>query len=271
MMAMIGEIRAGRGTISREFLTAFAWSRPLRLPVVRRLQRTVRTSKGYHDKRAIFVPDAQDGGAILIQSSQNASSRLAGGDPVTINKKGVKQELHVMLRAKIILVANVNPNLLDDFGALAEREVVIRFRKFVPANKRDPKLTDKLKDELSGIANWACRNCARLRANNGQFTIIGKAAKAKEDLKNEQQIMLRFRKKERLEIMKYRDDVLPLKLAFEAYRLWALCVEGLSYGKIRDKSGLKKDMMAALQKLGVGWADKQMRWHDPHLPQKNDG
>ena len=30
-------------------------------------------------------------------------------------------------------------------------------------------------------------------------------------------------------------------------------------------------MIAALRKQGMRWAEKQMRWHDPHLPHRREG
>ncbi len=81
---------------------------------------------------------------------------------MTINKKGVKQDNQDLLSAKIGLICNQHPKMLDNSGALAQREIVIKFDKFIPRDKRDKQLTDKLKAELPGIANWCLKGLARL-------------------------------------------------------------------------------------------------------------
>ena len=116
---------------------------------------------------------------------------IAAGDPVTINRKFVKQDLDVPLAAKIVLTANVHPKLLDESGALAAREVLVMFERSF-ADRKDVGLTDKLLTELPGIANWAIEGLHQLRIQQGQFTIGARGAKALEDLKAEQSTALRF-------------------------------------------------------------------------------
>ena len=68
---------------------------------------------------------------------------IAAGDPITINRKFIKQDLDVPLVAKIVLTANVHPKLLDESGALAAREVLVMFERSF-ADRKDVGLTDKL-------------------------------------------------------------------------------------------------------------------------------
>ena len=145
------------------------------------------------------------------------------------------------------------------------------FMKTFLCSEEHPDLTTKLKTELAGIANWAIEGLRDLRARNGNFYIVKRAAKAKSDLRDTQSTALRFAN-DCLDITGDRNDVVPLKMAFLAYRLWADNVEMLAASKLRDKTGFKDDMMTALRKLKLRFVeDPQLRWHDPHLVKKGKG
>jgi phage/plasmid-associated DNA primase len=215
------------------------------------------------------MADAQDGNRRTDHANVvERIKTIAGGDPISINCKNKKQKLGVVLAAKIVIVANQHPKFLDESGALGERENVILFERYFKREERDLQLTAKLKRELPGIANWAIEGLRRLRAN-GEFSIVGRAAKTKADLTRQQATALRFGE-ECLTITGNKADMVPLKLAYDAYRLWA-AEEGLAKSKIRDKTAFQDDMIAALRKHGVGFAEKQTRWHDPHLPHDGEG
>jgi phage/plasmid-associated DNA primase len=222
-----------------------------------------------NDKRALFIPDAHDTApnkrGIAIERLKN----IAAADPVTINRKNMKQQLNVILAAKLVLTANMHPKLLDESGALAAREILIMFENSF-ADRKDVQLTDKLKAELSGIANWAIAGLQRLRANKGEFTIGAKGQKALDDLKAEQSVALRF-SNACCDVTRDSDDIVPLSLAYRAYELWAQEVEGLKPSQRRDKTAFREDMVAALRKLGVRYAENQVRWHDPLMPIQRRG
>ena len=267
LLAMIGETRGGKGTVNR-IQTALVGRAHCAFPAFSDLAGDFGL-EGYNDKRALFIPDAHD---VVSNKRGVAVERLksiAAGDPVTINRKFVKQDLDVPLAAKIVLTANVHPKLLDESGALAAREVLVMFERSF-ADRKDVGLTDKLLTELPGIANWAIEGLHRLRIQQGQFTIGARGAKALEDLKAEQSTALRFANS-CCDITGDKADVLPLNLAYRAYTDWALHDEGLNLRQRRDKTAFKEDMVAALRKRGMRWAEKQMRWHDPHLPHRREG
>ena len=164
LLAMIGETRGGKGTVNR-VQTALIGRAHCAFPAFSDLAGEFGL-EGYNDKRALFIPDAHD----VVNTKRGVAlerlKNIAAGDPVTINRKFIKQDLDVPLTAKIVLTANVHPKLLDKSGALAAREVLVMFERSF-ADRKDVELTDKLLIELSGIANWAIRDCGGCEPNGG--------------------------------------------------------------------------------------------------------
>lgn len=262
MLALLGETRGGKGTVTR-IQSALVGRAHCAFPSFNDIAGDFGL-EGFADKRALFVPDAHD-----VQSNKRGPAlerlkSIAAGDPITINRKGIKQDLDARLVAKIVLTANQHPKLLDESGALAAREVLIMFERSF-ADRKDPELTEKLLLELPGIANWAIRGLMQLRSRGGEFTIGERGAKLLENLKAEQSTALRFAQA-CCEVTGEKSDVLPLALAYRAYQHWAICVEGLQPRLRRDKTGFREDMVAAVRKDGVTLAENQVRWRDPCLP-----
>ncbi|WFU16435.1 phage/plasmid primase, P4 family [Bradyrhizobium sp. CB3481] len=267
MLALLGETRGGKGTVTR-IQSALVGLAHCAFPSFNDIAGDFGL-EGFGDKRALFVPDAHDVPKDKRGLALERLKSIAAGDPVTVNRKGIKQVLDARLVTKIVLTANQHPKLLDESGALAAREILVMFERSF-ADRKDPELTNKLLAELSGIANWAIEGLRRLRWNNGEFSVGERGAKLLEDLKAEQSTALRFANA-CCEVTGDKSDVLPLPLAYRAYQEWASNVEGLHPRQRRDKTAFKEDMMAALRKRGVTWAEKQVRWHDPCLPRKREG
>lgn len=79
---------------------------------------------------------------------------------------------------------NNTPRVLDRSDAVFNRVVIINMNHRVPDNQRDPRLLDKLKQELPGIFNWALKGMRRLR-RKGHFTQAKQAIEAREAYKAE--------------------------------------------------------------------------------------
>ncbi|MGM4924382.1 DNA primase family protein [Tardiphaga sp. 804_B3_N1_9] len=268
MLCLLGETRGGKGTVGR-IQTALVGAAHCAFPAFNDLAGDFGL-EGLDDKRLISVPDAHDTHASKRGTAIERLKSIAAGDPITINRKGTKQQLNVKLPAKIVLTANQHPNLLDESGALAAREIPIMFENSFNGAARDINLTTKLLGELPGIANWAIEGLRRLRQNGGQFTIGAKGRAALEDLEVSQSIALRFAAA-CLEITGDSNDIIPLAVAYAAYENWASDIEGLNPRQRRDKTAFRKDMVASLQKRGVAWADNQVRWHKPGGPKRGIG
>lgn len=267
MLALLGETRGGKGTVTR-VQSALVGSAHCAFPSFNDIAGDFGL-EGFGDKRVLFVPDAHDVPRDKRGLALERLKSIAAGDPITVNRKGIKQVLDARLVTKIVLTANQHPKLLDESGALAAREILIMFERSF-ADRKDPDLTSKLLSELSGIANWAIQGLRRLRSNNGEFSIGERGAKLLDDLKAEQSTALRFANA-CCDVTGDKDDLMPLPLAYRAYLEWATDVEGLHPRQRRDKTAFKEDMMAALRKRGVTWAENQVRWHDPALTRRREG
>lgn len=79
---------------------------------------------------------------------------------------------------------NDTPRVLDRSDAVFNRVIILNMNHVVPEDKRDYRLTDKLKSELPGIFNWALEGLKRLRAK-GHFTQAEQSKKAREAYKAE--------------------------------------------------------------------------------------
>src|SRR6185437_2109060 len=148
------------------------------------------------------------------------------------------------------------------------REIVLVFERSF-AKVKDTELGNKLKAELSGIANWAIEGLRRLRANGNRFTIGERGRAAQRELAEAQSPALRFAK-ECLVVTGDGADAVPLSVAFETYEHWAFHVEGMSGREKRNRADFKADLIAALGEHGVRFnAQMARRWRDPRLVSKH--
>lgn len=219
------------------------------------------------DKRLIVIPDASDTELSKRSMALERIKSISGNDALSVNRKNKAILDQVRIPAKITLLANKHPKFIDESGALAVRELVFLFDKSF-AGKEDLTLKARLTAELPGIANWAIEGLKRLR-RNGRFTIGERGRIAQEQLTDSQSPALRFAK-ECLTVTGSEDDVLPVTLAFDAYREWA-DRELLNLRERRNRDDFKNDMIAALRARGVQYASNQVRWHDPHLSKPGKG
>lgn len=95
--------------------------------------------------------------------------RIAGGDQVTIARKGI-ENLDMILRSLIIFAMNRNFNLTDESGAMAARMMPIVWTGESKLGEEDIHLEEKLEKEMAGIFNWALVGLKRLIAR-GHFVL----------------------------------------------------------------------------------------------------
>jgi putative DNA primase/helicase len=71
------------------------------------------------------------------------------------------------LMAKHVFLGNVLPRFHDTSTGLWRRLDVLPFDRVCPEGQRDPRLKERLRAELPGIAAWALQGLARLREQGG--------------------------------------------------------------------------------------------------------
>ncbi len=121
--------------------------------------------------------------------SSDVFKNLVGGGIITAEEKN-KPPFQFQNTAKIITAANKPPVLREQTHALHRRLVVIPFEHQITKDERNPYMIDLLKNEMSGILNWAIRGLRRLQKQK-MFTDCPAAEAAKgKFIKDSDSVML---------------------------------------------------------------------------------
>ncbi|WP_231862485.1 DNA primase family protein [Acetobacter pasteurianus] len=80
-----------------------------------------------------------------------------------------KEFRNVRPTAKILVRSNHKPAVIDNSEGLWRRFKLLPFTRIVPEDERDPKLGDKLHEELSGILRWAVLGAVRYYSMKGKI------------------------------------------------------------------------------------------------------
>lgn len=140
---------------------------------------------------------------------------ITGGDTVGINRKHQK-EMSVKLPGRLMVATNLGVSLHDASGAAASRFLHITFAKSFEQNP-DLQLSNKLAQELPQIMKWALDGLDRL-TRNGKFTESIDAKQEKAEMMKEGSPVTIFLE----ETCNYGPDfVVPRKVLYEAYKIWA--------------------------------------------------
>ena len=123
---------------------------------------------GYH--RAMLVNKlinwASDVGDRL---QSNTFKQLASGEPIECRLPH-KEPFILQNICKFAFNTNTLPVDVEHTDAFFERFLIIPFKNFIPQEKRDPKLAEKIiQSELPGVFNWVLEGLNRL-VKQGQFS-----------------------------------------------------------------------------------------------------
>jgi putative DNA primase/helicase len=167
-------------------------------------------------KPLAVLSDARTDGPIKAGALENLL-KIMGGDPVSINRKGVKF-WNGYLPTRFLWISNDLPRFKDNSGAISTRWVVVRLATTVAEKNRDPNLGEKLRQELPGILNWALDGLKELN-NRGSFTVPETQAETLEDL-NSKASPVRTFLQECYEITGDQEDIVPISDVLKDYRAW---------------------------------------------------
>ena len=160
IMMLIGKARAGKGTVGRVLTALLGSENVAGVPLA-----NLKSNFGLWpliDKTLAIIPDAR-----VPRNRSAAIERLlsiSGEDAITVDRK-YKSHWTGKLPTRLMLVTNELPHFGD--ATLPTRFLLLRFPNSF-RGREDPKLTDTLKGELSGILNWALDGLDRLR-DRGHF------------------------------------------------------------------------------------------------------
>lgn len=143
------ETLVGAGNVSHVPLSAFAARFALYETLFRKLNTTSETV------------------SVINSDAATRLREYTGNDEMSFEAKFRQEQVRRVPDAKLILSANRPPVFRDDTSATFRRMLLIRFPIEIPPDRQDPWLSDKLRQEASGVLNWALEGRDRLLANSG--------------------------------------------------------------------------------------------------------
>ena len=161
---LVGPRRAGKGTIGR-VLTGLLGAHNVAAPTMAGLA----TNFGLQPligKPLGLISDARLSGRANGQIVVERLLSISGEDSLTIDRK-YREPWTGRLPTRFLILTNELPQLSDSSGALASRFILFVLTKSF-LGREDPRLTDRLLEEASGIFNWGLAGLDRLN-DRGYF------------------------------------------------------------------------------------------------------
>lgn len=110
--------------------------------------------------RAVMTTEVDEGSYF----SESLIKQMTGGDPIPARHL-YSPPFEYKPTYKLLIAGNHKANIRGGDDGIWRRINLIPFEVTIPAEKRDPKLADKLRDELPGILAWALRGCLAWQAD----------------------------------------------------------------------------------------------------------
>lgn len=179
ILFLLGPKRGGKGTIAR-VMRELVGPANVAGPTLGSLSTNFGLSP-LLGKSVALVSDARLSGRSDAAVITERLLSISGEDALTIDRKH-RDPLTVKLNARFVILSNELPRLGDASGALAGRLILLRLTRSW-YGKEDPRLFDRLRDELPGILLWAVEGWRRLR-DRGRFLQPTSAARLVEDMED---------------------------------------------------------------------------------------
>jgi P4 family phage/plasmid primase-like protien len=140
---------------------------------------------------------------------------FTSGDRMHFEEKG-KNPIAARPTARLVFSTNQLPQFRDRSSGIWRRMTLIPCDVVIPPERQDPRLGEKLKEELPGIFLWAVEGLRRLRAR-GAFTRARAADAAKEEYRLESNPARAFLTEV---LVESAGAVLPCQTLYDRYRRW---------------------------------------------------
>ena len=232
---LIGVPRGGKGIIA-EILTTLVGKSNTVAPSLSRFNNDS-TLHNLSSAKLALIPDAHSVHPSKRDDVLSNIKAITGGDSL---------DYHVMYKGaqtskfscRIVMSTNNMPSFLDASGALAMRMLIFQFNKSF-AGREDFSLADKLKQEISGIAQWALLGLDRLNSNR-KFTAVESTDDLRESVKEDMNPLSEF-VEDRLELNPMA--VSEISAVYATYRLWCeetgiMALSKINFGKILKDSNM---------------------------------
>ena len=178
-------------------------------------------------------------------SSEAFKAIVAGDDCFAEHKYG--DTFSLQPKCKIIIAVNRLPNIKDTSYGMERRLIVIPFHRIFRANEQDKFLTKKLKQELSGIFNFALEGLKELRKNKYNFVSSKECDKASREFFQHNNPIKEF-----VETQIYESPASHItnKELSKIYMLW-LYKEGIPRPNELNRRQFSNDIRAVLDTIGI--------------------
>ncbi|NPT46160.1 hypothetical protein GNZ12_33535 [Paraburkholderia sp. 1N] len=133
--------------------------------------------------RFVYANETEEGRKL----AEARVKEMTGGDTLTGRAPHAKADITFAPTHKLAIVGNHKPEISDTSHGMWRRICLVPFEVTIPTNKRDGKLLEKLKQEGSGILNWALAGLQKYQ--NGGLAIPKSIDAATAGYRDEQDII----------------------------------------------------------------------------------
>lgn len=178
-------------------------------------------------------------------SSEVFKAVVAGDNCFAEHKYG--DTFSLQPKCKIIIAVNHLPNIKDTSYGMERRLIVIPFHRIFRADEQDKFLTKKLKQELSGIFNFALKGLKELRQNKYNFIFSKACDKASREFFHHNNPIKEF-----VETQIYESPASHItnKELSKIYMLW-LYKEGIPRPNELNRREFSNDIRTVLDTIGI--------------------
>lgn len=179
-------------------------------------------------KRFVSASESDDPGARIDTA---LIKKLSGDDELSC-RANYSQETEYHPQAKVFLRTNNEPRILDDTDSTWDRVKKIVFHRQFTEEERDPRLTEKLVAESSGILNrlvehW-CQVQTAIQAGRPAFAEPAQVRVATEEYRRGQSQVARFFF-DTYRVADHECEPIPAVAIYEAYSQW--CTQQGEHGR----------------------------------------
>jgi putative DNA primase/helicase len=211
-----------------------------------------------HNLRLTTANEVEEGSLL----SESLIKQLTGGDPITARYL-YENHFDFIPKVKLFIAGNHKPIIKGDDYGIWRRIHLIPFEVQIPEAQRDPKLPEKLRQELPGILNWAIQGCRAWQKSG--LNVPPKIRDAVKQYRDEMDIMAQW-----LEECCDLDPAYSIK-AQEAYRIYKWWAETNGFRPMTNASFGRKlgerftGQKTSTGKVYAGFKTKQTLRVPPHV------